>query len=124
MKDNVKFVGEFVGNLEGVRAWNKAIHEIYDDVHVQIDPTAIWGATNDYGAVYSHVLRNNTPYYYGISFIYYIYTGDERLYLGESGYSINEIPPWTNYKVIMNESDFENGVRFYIDWTITDIKQD
>ena len=37
MADNVQFVGEFVGELPRMREYNASLHEVYADMHGQID---------------------------------------------------------------------------------------
>ena len=124
MADNVKFVGEYIGNLESIRSYNRALHEIYNDMHRQIDPTTIWNSAYGYGYTYYNVLKNNTPYYVSLQFYYYIFTNNDIIYLGERTFSIDEVRPETDYLVEMSEADDSAGIHFYIDWRVTDIKTD
>ena len=121
MANNVQFVGEFVGELPSMREFNASLHEVYADMHRQIDRTATWPAENDYSSRYTTDYRNNTRHTINLQFFYYIYTWNRQRYLEDSYYIINDIPPQTNYKVVMTEPDNQAGVSFLVDWIVTGI---
>ena len=121
MADNVQFVGEFIGELPRIREYNASLHEVYADMHRQIDRTATWPAETNYAYRYTTDYRNNTQHTISLQFFYYIYTWNRQRYLEESGYAINDIPPQTNYKVVMTEPDNQAGVNFLVDWVVTGI---
>ena len=121
MADNVQFVGEFVGELPSMRAFNASLHEVYADMHSQIDRTATWPEETYFPSHYSTDYRNNTGHTISLQFFYYIYTWNQHRYLEDSYYTINDVPPLTNYKVVMVEPDNQAGVSFLVDWIVTGI---
>lgn len=121
MADNVQFVGEFVGELPSMREYNASLHEVYADMHNQIDRTATWPTETNSTYRYTTDYRNNTGHTISLQFFYYIYTWNQQRYLEDSYYSINDIPPRTNYKVVMTEPDNLAGVSFLVDWIVTGI---
>ena len=121
MADNVQFVGEFVGELPSMRQFNASLHEVYADMHSQIDRTATWPEETYFPSHYSTDYRNNTGHTISLRFFYYIYTWNQHRYLEDSSYTINDVPPMTNYKVVMVEPDNQAGVSFLVDWIVTGI---
>lgn len=121
MADNVQFVGEFVGELPRMREYNASLHEVYADMHSQIDRVAAWPEETYFPNHYSTDYRNNTNHTISLQFYYYIYTWNQQRYLEDSYYSINDVPPQTNYKVVMVEPDSYAGVSFFVDWIVTGI---
>ena len=121
MADNVQFVGEFVGELPRMREYNASLHEVYADMHGQIDRAATWPEETHFPSHYSVDYRNNTDHTVSLKFFYYIYTWNGERYLEESSYVINDIPARSNYKVRMYEPDNYAGVSFLVDWVVTGI---
>ena len=121
MADNVQFVGEFVGELPSMREYNASLHEVYADMHAQIDRTATWPEETYFPSFYTTDYRNNTGHTISLEFFYYIYTWNQQRYLEEQVFTINDVPPHTNYKVRMHESDNQAGVSFLVDWVVTGI---
>ena len=121
MADNVQFVGEFVGELPRMREYNASLHEVYADMHGQIDRTATWPEETYFPNFYTTDYHNNTGHTISLKFFYYIYTWNQQRYLEEQEFVINDIPPHTNYKVRMYESDNLAGVSFLVDWVVTGI---
>lgn len=121
MADNVQFVGEFVGELPHMRDYNTALHEVYQDMHNQIDRAATWPAETNRPYNYTTDYRNNTRHTISLRFYYYVFTWNRGRYLGEKGYTIADIPPQTNYKVTLMEDDNLAGVNFLVDWEVTEI---
>ena len=121
MADNVQFVGEFIGELPHMRTYNASLHEVYQDMHRQIDRTATWPAETNRPFNYTTDYRNNTQHTVSLQFYYYVYTWNHGRYLGEKGYKINDVPPMTDYKVVLTEDDNLAGVSFLVDWKVTGI---
>ena len=118
MADNVQFVGEFVGELPRMREYNASLHEVYADMHNQIDRTATWPEETYYPSYYTTDYRNNTRHTVSLEFFYYIYTLNMQRYLEEQVFTINDVPPQTNYKVSMHEAYNQAGVSFLVDWVL------
>ena len=121
MADNVQFVGEFVGELPRMREYNASLHEVYADMHSQIDRTATWPEETYFPSFYTTDYQNNTGHTISLKFFYYIYTWNQQRYLEEQEFDITDVPPLTNYKVRMYESDNLAGVSFLVDWIVTGI---
>ena len=121
MADNVQFVGEFVGELPRMREYNASLHEVYADMHSQIDRTATWPEETYFPSFYTTDYQNNTGHTISLKFFYYIYTWNQQRYLEEQEFDIYDVPPHSNYKVRMHESDNQAGVSFLVDWVVTGI---
>ena len=121
MADNVQFVGEFVGELPRMREYNASLHEVYADMHSQIDRTATWPEETYFPSFYTTDYQNNTGHTISLKFFYYIYTWNQQRYLEEQEFDIYDVPPHSNYKVRMHESDNRAGVSFLVDWVVTGI---
>ena len=121
MADNVQFVGEFVGELPRMREYNASLHEVYADMHGQIDRTATWPEETYFPSFYTTDYHNNTGHTISLKFFYYIYTWNQQRYLEEQEFDIYDVPPHSNYKVRMHESDNQAGVSFLVDWVVTGI---
>ena len=121
MADNVQFVGEFVGELPRMREYNASLHEVYADMHGQIDRTATWPEETYFPSFYTTDYQNNTGHTISLKFFYYIYTWNQQRYLEEQEFDIYDVPPHSNYKVRMHESDNQAGVSFLVDWVVTGI---
>ena len=121
MADNVQFVGEFVGELPRMREYNASLHEVYADMHGQIDRTATWPEETYFPNFYTTDYHNNTGHTISLKFFYYIYTWNQQRYLEEQEFDIYDVPPHSNYKVRMHESDNQAGVSFLVDWVVTGI---
>ena len=121
MADNVQFMGEFVGELPRMREYNASLHEVYADMHGQIDRTATWPEETYFPSFYTTDYHNNTGHTISLKFFYYIYTWNQQRYLEEQEFDIYDVPPHSNYKVRMHESDNQAGVSFLVDWVVTGI---
>ena len=121
MADNVQFVGEFVGELPRMREYNASLHEVYADMHSQIDRTATWPEETYFPSFYTTDYHNSTGHTISLKFFYYIYTWNQQRYLEEQEFDIYDVPPHSNYKVRMHESDNQAGVSFLVDWVVTGI---
>ena len=121
MADNVQFVGEFVGELPRMREYNASLHEVYADMHSQIDRTATWPEETYFPSFYTTDYQNNAGHTISLKFFYYIYTWNQQRYLEEHEFDIYDVPPHSNYKVRMHESDNQAGVSFLVDWVVTGI---
>ena len=59
-----------------------------------------------------------------MSLVFYldIFTLDNARYLGQTSVSMPEIPAGGEYRVRLDSADLQNGIRFNVDWVVTDIR--
>ncbi len=120
MAENDAFLRAYPANLNGSRAYLAQLQEVNDDLFNQTSKVEYWTADGSY--YLTHVFRNNTPYSVSLVFYLDIFTLDNARYLGQTSVSMPEIPAGGEYRVRLDSADLQNGIRFNVDWVVTDIR--
>ena len=118
--------------------WTYVVDAVSETVWGTIDPTtdAYQEAANWTGVLYAIQAMGsvawatmlprfaNTKLAYSVSLVFYldIFTLDNARYLGQTSVSMPEIPAGGEYRVRLDSADLQNGIRFNVDWVVTDIR--
>lgn len=120
MAENDTFLRTYPANLNGTIDYLNRLQEVSNDLFNQTDKVEYWTADGSY--YLTHVFRNNTPYSVSLVFYLDIFTQDNARYLGQDRVEMDEIPAGGEYRVRLGSNDVLNGIRFNVDWVVTDIK--
>ncbi len=120
MADDYDFIREYVANTGRVAQREQMIKVVSQDIQAQTSGVENWATTNGYSA--THLMRNNTPYTISVTFYFDIYNNNGTMYEGQDSFHIDDVPPGADYRIVLNDVEIQNFIKFYIDWEITDVK--
>ncbi|MBQ9664726.1 MAG: hypothetical protein IJV40_16415 [Oscillospiraceae bacterium] len=120
MADNDLFLRTYIASIDSANAFLSELREVNADLLSQTDKVENW--TSEGISTLSHVFKNNTPYSISLDFYLDIYNLDNSRCLGQDTARVVEIPENTEYRVTLISGDAANGIRFNVDWIVTDIR--